>query len=83
MEFVLCVHHESPTLLLDHAVSSDDVRERESTYVSAVTATVWRKKGGGREKKKGERGEKKELSETGGAEGSAGRIFSVINHASI
>ncbi|KAK2872359.1 hypothetical protein Q8A67_022256 [Cirrhinus molitorella] len=33
--------------------------ERESTYVSAVTATVWRKKGGGREKKKGERRVKK------------------------
>jgi len=54
--------------------------ERESTYVSAVTATVWRKKGGRREKKKGERGEK-ELSETGGGEGTARRTLSVISHA--
>jgi len=57
MELVLCIRRASPTLLLDHAVSSDDVRERESTYVSAVTASVYGERKGEGEKRRKEREE--------------------------
>lgn len=63
-------------------MSSDDVRERAHMFL-LLQQPYGERKGEGEKRRKEREEKKKELSETGGAEGSAGWIFSVINHASL
>lgn len=59
MECVLCVHHASPTLLLDHAESSDDVREREHICFCCYSNRMEKERGRERKEERRERREKR------------------------
>lgn len=79
LKFVLCVLHASPTLLLDHAVSSDDVREREHICFCCYSNRMEKERGRERKEERRERRKKRVIRDRRGW----GRNLPVISHASL